>query len=119
MKSKVSDRLSDIQDLSKKDLIGRAKDFSKQFRIKDGKDFRLKDFDPGEDAGLGPEDKPLAKQTLQMGVEALSALQEVLYAQDKWAHPADFSGHGCGGQGWCHQTCNVRRESTGLPGNFL
>jgi PPK2 family polyphosphate:nucleotide phosphotransferase len=85
MKSNVSDRLSDIQNLSKKELIERAKEFSKKFRIKDAKDFKLKDFDPGEDAGLGPEDKPLAKQTLQMGVEALSALQEVLYAQDKWA----------------------------------
>src|SRR3982751_3296819 len=84
MKSNVNDRLSDIQNLSKKELIERAKDFSKKFRIKDGKDFRLKDFDPGEDAGLGPEDKPLAKQALQMGVEALSTLQEVLYAQDKW-----------------------------------
>ncbi len=38
-----------------------------------------------EDAGLGPEDKPLAKQALQMGVDALSTMQEVLYAQDKWA----------------------------------
>jgi PPK2 family polyphosphate:nucleotide phosphotransferase len=85
MKSTVGDRLSDITDLSRKELIQRAKEFSKQFRIKDGKDFKLKDFDPGEDAGLGPEDKPLAKQTLQMGVQALSALQEVLYAQDKWA----------------------------------
>jgi polyphosphate kinase 2 (PPK2 family) len=85
MKSKLNDRLSDIQNLSKKELIERAKEFSKKFRIKDAKDFKLKDFDPGEDAGLGPEDKPLAKQTLQMGVEALSALQEVLYAQDKWA----------------------------------
>ncbi len=85
MKSNLSDRLSDIQNLSKKELIERAKEFSKKFRIKDGKDFKLKDFDPKEDAGLGPEDKPLAKQTLQMGVEALSALQEVLYAQDKWA----------------------------------
>lgn len=85
MKSKLSDRLSDIQNLSKKELIERAEGFSKKFRIKDGKDFKLKDFDPGEDAGLGPEDKPLAKQALQMGVEALSALQEVLYAQDKWA----------------------------------
>jgi PPK2 family polyphosphate:nucleotide phosphotransferase len=84
MKSNISDRLSDIQNLSKKELIERAKEFSKKFRIKDGKDFKLKDFDPKEDAGLGPEDKPLAKQTLQMGVEALSALQEVLYAQDKW-----------------------------------
>ena len=85
MKSNLSDRLSDIPNLSKKELIERAKEFSKKFRIKDGKDFKLKDFDPKEDAGLGPEDKPLAKQTLQMGVEALSALQEVLYAQDKWA----------------------------------
>jgi PPK2 family polyphosphate:nucleotide phosphotransferase len=85
MKSNLNERLSDIQNLSKKELIERAKEFSKKFRIKDAKDFKLKDFDPGEDAGLGPEDKPLAKQTLQMGVEALSALQEVLYAQDKWA----------------------------------
>ncbi len=84
MKSNLSDRLSNIQNLSKKELVERAKEFSKKFRIKDGKDFKLKDFDPKEDAGLGPEDKPLAKQTLQMGVEALSALQEVLYAQDKW-----------------------------------
>jgi PPK2 family polyphosphate:nucleotide phosphotransferase len=84
MKSKVSDRLSDIDDLSRKELIQRAKEFSKQFRIKDGKDFRLKDYDPKEDAGLGSEDKPLAKKTLQLGVDALSTMQEVLYAQDKW-----------------------------------
>ncbi len=85
MKSKIGERLSDIQELSKKELIQRAKEFSKKFRIKDGKDFRLKDFEPDEDGGLGNEDKPLAKQTLEMGVEALSALQEVLYAYDKWA----------------------------------
>jgi PPK2 family polyphosphate:nucleotide phosphotransferase len=84
MKSIVSDRLADVQTMSKKELIERAKEFSKQFRIKDGKDFKLKDYDPKEDAGLGSEDKPLAKQTLQMGVEALSAMQEVLYANDKW-----------------------------------
>ena len=84
MKSKTSDRLSDIQELSRKELIQRAKEFSKRFRIKDAKDFRLKDYDPKDDGGLGPEDKPLAKQALQMGVEALSSLQEILYAQDKW-----------------------------------
>ena len=85
MKSKVSDRLAGIQEFSKKELVRRAKEFSKQFRIKDGKDFRLKDFDPQEDAGLGAEDKPLAKQALQLGVEALATMQEILYAQDKWA----------------------------------
>ena len=85
MKSKDRERLSGVHELSRKELIQRAKEFSKQFRIKDGKDFRLKDYDPKEDAGLGPEDKPLAKQTLQLGVDALSSMQEVLYAQDKWA----------------------------------
>jgi PPK2 family polyphosphate:nucleotide phosphotransferase len=85
MKSTISDRLSDVHELSRKELIQRAKEFSKQFRIKDGKDFRLKDYDPKEDGGLGPEDKAMAKQTLQLGVEALSTMQEVLYAQDKWA----------------------------------
>src|SRR5258708_6912771 len=85
MKSKVSERLSDIHELSRKELIERAKEFSKQFRVKDGKDFRLKDYDPTEDAGLGSEDKPLAKQALELGVEALATMQEVLYAQDKWA----------------------------------
>ncbi|HEX3767461.1 MAG TPA: polyphosphate kinase 2 family protein [Puia sp.] len=85
MKSKVSERLSDIHDYSRKELIQRAKEFSKQFRIKDGKDFKLKDFDPGEDAGMGAEDKPLAKEALQLGVAALSTMQEILYAQDKWA----------------------------------
>ena len=75
---------SDLGNLSKKDLIKRAKKFSKQFCITDGKEFRLKDFDPSEDAGLGPEDKPFAKEALQLGVNALSTLQEILYAQDKW-----------------------------------
>ena len=85
MKTKVRERVSHMDELSRKELIQRAKEFSKQFRIKDGKDFRLKDYDPKEDMGLGSEDKPLAKKTLQMGVEALSSMQEVLYAHDKWA----------------------------------
>ena len=84
MKSKIGERLSDVHELSRKELIQRAKEFSKQFRIKDGKDFRLKDYDPKEDGGLGSDDKPLAKKALEMGVEALSTLQEVLYAQDRW-----------------------------------
>jgi PPK2 family polyphosphate:nucleotide phosphotransferase len=84
MKAKSSERLSEIKGLSRKELIQRAKEFSKRFRIKDGKDFKLKDYDPKDDGDLGPEDKPLAKHALQMGVDALSTLQEVLYAQDKW-----------------------------------
>lgn len=75
----------DLSSLSKKELIERAKKFSKQFCVMDGADFRLKDYDSKFDLNLGPEDKPLVKETLQLGVEALAALQEILYAQDRWS----------------------------------
>jgi polyphosphate kinase 2 (PPK2 family) len=35
--------------------------------------------------GLGSDDKPRAKEALAEGVEALAELQDMLYAQDKWA----------------------------------
>ncbi|HSE57609.1 MAG TPA: polyphosphate kinase 2 family protein, partial [Nitrospiraceae bacterium] len=43
------------------------------------------DFDPGETLGLGSEDKPRAKEVLATGVAALSQLQDMLYAQDRWS----------------------------------
>jgi len=84
MKS-TQERLENLGKVSKKELIQRAKKFSKKFCVTDGKDFKLKDFDPGEDGDLGPEDKPFAKQTLQMGVQALATMQDMLYAQDRWS----------------------------------
>lgn len=62
-----------------------AREFSKPFRITDGRKFRLKDVDPGDTLHLNDEDKPRAKEGLQVGVEALAELQDMLYAQDKWA----------------------------------
>ena len=62
-----------------------AKNLSKPFRITNGDKFRLKDIDPGDTLHLGSEDKPRAKEGLQTGVEALAELQDMLYAQDKWA----------------------------------
>jgi PPK2 family polyphosphate:nucleotide phosphotransferase len=76
--------MEDIKTLSTKDLVHRAKKFSKQFRVEDGKGFDLKDFDPKDDGGIGPEEKPLAKETLALGIEALAKMQDILYAQDKW-----------------------------------
>ena len=84
MKSK-NERFTEFSELSKKERIQRAKKFAKKFRVENGKNFKLKNFDPDEDGNLGPEDKPFAKQTLQLGVEALAALQDILYAQDKWS----------------------------------
>lgn len=82
---KQKNGLADLSKLSRKERIQRAKKFSKNFCVDDGKNFKLKDFDPGEDGGLGQEDKPMAKETLQLGVEALATMQDILYAQDKWS----------------------------------
>ena len=68
-----------------KDLIKRASKFAKPFRVTDGESFRLKDVDPDDTLDLGSEDKPRAKEGLAMGVEALAELQDMLYAQDRWA----------------------------------
>jgi PPK2 family polyphosphate:nucleotide phosphotransferase len=66
-------------------LIKRARKFTKPFRITNGKDFRLRDIDPGDTLGYGSEDKPRSKEALARGIEALAKLQDMLYAQDRWA----------------------------------
>ncbi len=55
-----------------------------RYRVTRGKGFKLKDHDPADTAGdiLG---KPQADALLHGGVERLAALQEKLYAQDRWA----------------------------------
>jgi PPK2 family polyphosphate:nucleotide phosphotransferase len=68
-----------------KNLIKASRDFSKPYRINDGSSFRLKDIDPGDIGKLDAEDKPRAKEALQSGVDALAELQDMLYAQDRWA----------------------------------
>ncbi len=65
--------------------IKNSRELSKPYRVTDGKGFRLKHFDPGDIGDLKSEDKPGAKEALQAGVEALSELQDVLYAQDRWS----------------------------------
>ena len=75
----------DLSSISKKELINRAKKFSKQYCVGDGAKFRLKDYETKAGFHLGPEDKPLVKETLQLGVNALAALQDILYAQDKYS----------------------------------
>jgi PPK2 family polyphosphate:nucleotide phosphotransferase len=65
-------------------LVKRARKLCEPFRVTDGGKFRLRDHDPRETLGLGREDKPRAKEALARGVEALSALQDMLYAQAQW-----------------------------------
>ena len=68
-----------------KKVINEAQKFAKPFRIINGNKFTFKDFDPSETLGLKSEDRPRAKETLEIGIGALAELQDMLYAQDKWA----------------------------------
>ena len=55
-----------------------------RYRIVSGKDFRLKDHDPGDTGGntIKQED---GEALLREGVERLAALQELLYANASWS----------------------------------
>jgi len=77
--------LEELGSLSKKGLIKRAKKFSKRYYVGDGKKFKLKDYASKPKMNLGPEDELLVKEALEIGVEALAALQDILYAQDRWS----------------------------------
>ena len=68
-----------------KDLLERAHKLADHYSVTDGKKFRLKDVDPSDTAWLNEEQKPQAKQALQEGNDALTQMQEMLYAQDRWS----------------------------------
>ncbi len=61
----------------------KLRECAKPFRVEDGKDFRLKDFDPSETLGL--KSKEHAQERLEHGIARLAKLQEKLFAQDRWA----------------------------------
>lgn len=55
-----------------------------RYKVTDGSKFRLSDYDPRDDGGLGI-DKGEAKERLEQDIKSLSDLQERLYAQDRWS----------------------------------
>jgi PPK2 family polyphosphate:nucleotide phosphotransferase len=71
--------------LSLRKVIKFAHKLDDAYCVTSGKGFRLKDYDPGDTGNLGREDKPRAKEALKLGIEHLAALQDMLYAQDRWA----------------------------------
>ena len=72
----------DLKKLNKKELLHRAKKFSEQYCVGDDKNFILKDK-PTSYSIEG--DKTQVRKILKMGVKALAAMQDILYAQDKWS----------------------------------
>jgi PPK2 family polyphosphate:nucleotide phosphotransferase len=70
--------------MPRKDILDAMRKYTDPFRVTRGKDFRLKDFDPGDTLGL-KMDKEEAAQLLQRGSEWLALEQDILYAQDSWS----------------------------------
>jgi PPK2 family polyphosphate:nucleotide phosphotransferase len=65
-------------------MMKKARQVIKPFRVTDDR-FRLKDVDPGDTLEYTSEDKPRSKEALAMGISLLAELQDMLYAQDRWA----------------------------------
>jgi len=63
--------------------MGKEDDLTKAFRVTDGKQFRLKDRDPGDTRGFKSREK--AQEALTQGIVRLREDQDKLYAQDRWA----------------------------------
>ena len=55
----------------------------KPFRVADGRSFRLKDFDPSDTGKLKSEQD--GKERLARGAARMAELQDMLYAQNRWA----------------------------------
>ncbi|MGV3634213.1 MAG: polyphosphate kinase 2 family protein [Pseudorhodoplanes sp.] len=62
---------------------------ARKYRIDNPDRFKLSDIDPSDCAGL-TIDKDEAKEMLRESIEKLADLQEMLYAQDRWAVLAMF-----------------------------
>jgi PPK2 family polyphosphate:nucleotide phosphotransferase len=70
--------------MPRKEILDRIQKYVHPFRITKGKDFQLRDFDPGDTRGL-KLDKGEAAELLQRGTEWLAEEQDMLYAQDRWS----------------------------------
>jgi PPK2 family polyphosphate:nucleotide phosphotransferase len=66
-------------------VLKRSRKLASRYRVDDGARFRLRDVDPEDTGGFKEADRTDAEQALRDGVEALSTLQDMLYAQDRWA----------------------------------
>jgi PPK2 family polyphosphate:nucleotide phosphotransferase len=63
--------------------MGWANKLVEPYRVVDGKNFRLKDFNPGSTGKLSSKEH--AEVLLEKSVVRMAELQDKLYAQDKWA----------------------------------
>ena len=98
--------------MPRKDVLDAIRKYTDPFRVTKGKDFRLKDFDPGDTRGL-KMDKQEAAELLQRGSEWLAMEQDILYAQDSWALLLVFQAMDAAGKDGTDQHVIVARQSSG------
>lgn len=75
----------DLNSMKTQHTIEFSQKLSKRYLVTNGGNFRLKNADPGDTQDFTMKDKSRAKETLEAGVQALSELQDILYAQDRWS----------------------------------
>jgi polyphosphate kinase 2 (PPK2 family) len=63
----------------------RLRSLATLYRVDHDKQFHLRNFDPGDTAGISDEFKGEAEQLLQHSTQQLAELQDMLFAQDRWA----------------------------------
>jgi PPK2 family polyphosphate:nucleotide phosphotransferase len=74
----------------------KASKLEKSYRVTNGKHFSLKDYDP---ADTGPfRSKEHAQQKLEKDIARMRGLQDMLYAQDRWALLLILQGIDAGGK---------------------
>ncbi len=66
-------------------IIARSRRFVQPYRVTSGKQFNLSQFDPDDIGPFKKHGKEEAEKLLEDGVQALSALQERLYASNTWS----------------------------------
>jgi PPK2 family polyphosphate:nucleotide phosphotransferase len=77
-------------------LLKDAARIASPYCITDGKQFLLKDFDPGDTDGV--KSKKAAQSMVERSSELLAEMQEKLYAQDLWALLLIFQGMDAAGK---------------------
>jgi len=78
---------------SMQEIIEVSRRFAKRHCVRDGSKFRLKDHDPADIGPFRDGSHPLAREggkdgtrdLLATGIQAMAAMQDMLYAQDRWS----------------------------------
>jgi PPK2 family polyphosphate:nucleotide phosphotransferase len=82
--------------MKQRKLIKEAARLAEPYRITEGAKFRLKHFDPADTAGVKSEQH--AQKLLAQSAAIASQMQEMLYAQDRWALLLIFQGMDAAGK---------------------